>query len=70
MFDATLMVVVMVLFNWVHPSQITEVYEERMRLRGGDEIVAGLELRDVDTTEIDASERGGSSVEHGRKATV
>ncbi|KAF2786118.1 RTA1-domain-containing protein [Melanomma pulvis-pyrius CBS 109.77] len=69
-FDATLMVVVMILFNWVHPSQITEVYEERMRLREGDRTMAGLELRDTDRTEMDASERGRSSVEHGRKVLV
>jgi hypothetical protein len=28
-FDAVLMVVVMVLFNWVHPSEVTEAYEKR-----------------------------------------
>jgi hypothetical protein len=28
-FDAALMVVVMVLFNWVHPSEVTEAYEKR-----------------------------------------
>lgn len=31
-FDALLMFVVMVLLNWVHPSQVTDVYERRLVL--------------------------------------
>ncbi|KAF2708655.1 putative RTA1 domain protein [Pleomassaria siparia CBS 279.74] len=30
-FDAALMLGVMVLFNWVHPSQVTDVYQRRKR---------------------------------------
>ncbi|KNG49980.1 c6 zinc finger domain protein [Stemphylium lycopersici] len=32
-FDATLMLFVMLAFNWIHPSQVTETYQKR--LRGG-----------------------------------
>lgn len=28
-FDAVLMLAVMVLFNWVHPSQVTEAFHKR-----------------------------------------
>ena len=29
-FDAVLMLAVMLIFNWVHPSQVTEAYRERV----------------------------------------
>jgi hypothetical protein len=35
-FDATLMLFVMVSFNWVHPSRVTDAYQKR--LRGGSPI--------------------------------
>ncbi|RFN48485.1 hypothetical protein FIE12Z_7294 [Fusarium flagelliforme] len=33
-FDATLMLLVMVLFNWIHPSEITNILEERRTGKG------------------------------------
>lgn len=33
-FDATLMFLVMVLFNWVHPSQVTDIYQKRKSAHG------------------------------------
>lgn len=33
-FDATLMFLVMVLFNWVHPSQVTDLYQKRQSAQG------------------------------------
>ncbi|KAJ8117509.1 hypothetical protein OPT61_g1309 [Boeremia exigua] len=33
-FDATLMFLVMVLFNWVHPSQVTDLYKRRKSAYG------------------------------------
>lgn len=33
-FDATLMFLVMVLFNWIHPSQITDLYNKRRSAHG------------------------------------
>jgi len=33
-FDATLMFLVMVLFNWVHPSQVTDFYKKRQSAHG------------------------------------
>ncbi|KAF2187906.1 RTA1-domain-containing protein [Zopfia rhizophila CBS 207.26] len=41
-FDAALMFLVMVLFNWVHPSQVTEIYQKR---KDG-EAAASMELRE------------------------
>ena len=32
-FDALLMLIVMVLFNWIHPAQVTDLYQQRMRER-------------------------------------
>jgi hypothetical protein len=53
-FDAVLMVVVMVLFNWVHPSEVTEAYEKRR----------------VDSGAVEAQVAGGSAereAEEGRR---
>jgi hypothetical protein len=33
-FDAALMFLVMVLFNWIHPSQVTDLYQERKSVHG------------------------------------
>ncbi|KAH6629486.1 RTA1 like protein-domain-containing protein, partial [Boeremia exigua] len=33
-FDATLMFLVMVLFNWIHPSQVTDLYRKRQQAHG------------------------------------
>lgn len=33
-FDAALMFLVMVLFNWVHPSQVTDLYQKRQSAHG------------------------------------
>jgi hypothetical protein len=37
-FDATLMLGVMVLFNWIHPSEVTEAYERRKGEGRGEEL--------------------------------
>lgn len=37
-FDATLMFLVMVLFNWVHPSQVTDLYKKRKSFHGNVEL--------------------------------
>lgn len=37
-FDATLMFLVMVLFNWVHPSQVTDLYKKRQSAHGNVEL--------------------------------
>lgn len=33
-FDATLMFLVMLLFNWIHPSQVTDLYQKRQSAQG------------------------------------
>ena len=33
-FDAVLMFMVMVLFNWIHPSQVTDLYQKRQAAHG------------------------------------
>lgn len=35
-FDAVLMLAVMLIFNWVHPSQVTELYQQRIREKEGE----------------------------------
>ena len=37
-FDATLMLGVVVLFNWIHPSEVTEAYEKRKGEGRGEEL--------------------------------
>ena len=37
-FDAVLMLLVMVSFNWIHPSQVTELYLKRQANRTGIEL--------------------------------
>lgn len=33
-FDAALMFIVMILFNWIHPSQVTDLYQKRQAAHG------------------------------------
>jgi hypothetical protein len=42
--DAALMFVVMALFNWTHPSEVTELYERRIKESNG--IMAQVELQE------------------------
>jgi hypothetical protein len=55
--DAALMVVVMVLFNVFHPSQITELYKARLK-RSSDASGAGLELQNTNERLIREVDRG------------
>lgn len=62
-FDAALMFLVMVLFNWIHPSQVTETYQKRMS--AGDVVAPGHELQD--TRDAYLSNEGRT---HGKRGFV
>lgn len=63
-FDAALMLLVMGLFNVVHPNQITRLTERTARLGGGNDGILSIELqsateRNVNTVRADSINRNG-----------
>lgn len=67
-FDAVLMLAVMVLFNWVHPSQITELYSQRSF--GGGDGEMGLDELEATRGRYVGGEGSDVDSQGGRKVSV
>lgn len=65
-FDAVLMFLVMVLFNWVHPSQVTDLYKKRVAVHSTVELEHTrdeyLAYNESDASQVKPEMRVGTSV--------